>query len=176
MNRNLFKTAVFLFVVLFGCCSTAQKINSLPTVSSLPTRSVLTGGAVGRTLFTITGGDLLLPGFSPDGMRLAYASQVFDKDGDYATIFVRDLRTSRTVATLGKRVFQKLLGTRSSSYVWGLRWTANQRLRVEIADGNECGVNVEVDVSSGRIVHRKYWPGDMTYVEGEDDPIIRRAF
>jgi hypothetical protein len=171
INMTPLRTAFALLLALGAVAGLAQ------TVASLPAHPLLETKLVGRTLLTINRGDLDSPALSPDGTRLAYVSKFITKDKfGLADIFVRDLRTSRTVRFVNSRRLTKLMGEKSNLYVT-LRWVANDRLMANVGDGDEGGMDVTFESSSGRVLTKKYWngPGGDTE-EKASDPKLKQAF
>jgi len=146
------------------------------TVSSIPTHPVSKTKIAGRTLLTLSQGDLDSPALSPDGTRLAYVSKFTKDKFDLADIFIRDLRTSRTVRMVDSQRMNKLMGEKADLYVT-LRWVANNRLQASVADGNEGGMDVTFESPSGRVLTKKFWPGPGEDDDAKaDDPKLKAAF
>jgi len=166
----LSRTACVFLMVLSSLAGLAQSISSLPTHPVLETK------LAGRTLLTLDRGDLDSPALSPDGTRLAYVSKFTKDEFDLADIFIRDLRASRTIRFVGSQRMRKLMGEKGNLYVT-LRWVANDRLLASIGDGNEGGMDVTFESSSGKVLRKKYWPApDIDPEDRAHDPAFVVAF
>lgn len=102
--------------------------------------------------------DVVLPRFSPESRRLAYAGYV-QKDGVWLSeIRVVDLKTGRS-----RRLLSPEQSERAAVYsagAFGLSWEGPNHLRAEVSDGDVGYTLFELDVERNKILRERYFAED----------------
>lgn len=111
----------------------------------------------GKLIATVTGGDIVHPALSPDGLAVAYSKAVPQAGTESTEILLLKLNRRRTSVLLSTKQADKF--ATYSAFVTGINWLDSRRLRAIISDGDVDSTILTFDTRSKKIATEEVSPG-----------------